>query len=150
MNDAPIKEPASATDAGVDGKAEAASDPSTLPPEILDRVPPEVRQMVREVGFFASGPVPNPIAKQVKPEHIGKLLDYNEEESKRNFALRKQGRLFGAFYVLCAIAVFFGLAWMFGRSDPELFKLILTYAATFGAGFAGGWGVKAARSGQDE
>lgn len=123
---------------------------SPIPQEVLEKMPPEMRRGVKETfGIITSGTMGNPIARKLTPEHIHKVLDYGENESKREFKERGAARWFALAYVLIGVGVFFAFAWMFGRSDPDLFKLVLTYVATFGAGFAGGWGLKAARGGAD-
>jgi len=131
--------------------AEETDSDSPIPQEVLENMPPDIRRDMQKItGIFASGSMGNPIARKVTAEHIDKVLDHNEAENRREFQYRGAGRWFALAYVLISVVVFFLFAWMFGRSDPELFKLVLTYVATFGAGFAGGWGVKAARGGSDD
>lgn len=136
------------SESGADG--ESAND-TPIPTEILERMPPPMRDTIKETfGLITSGGMGNPIAKKVTAAHIDKLLDNGEAESKREHSYRENGRFFALVYVVIAILAFFGLAWMFGKSDPELFKQVLTFIVTFGAGFAGGWGINAARTNKDD
>lgn len=114
-------------------------------------MPPPMRDTIKETfGLITSGGMGNPIAKKVTAAHIDKLLDNGEAESKREHSYRERGRFFALAYVVISIVAFFVLAWMFGKSDPELFKQVLTFIVTFGAGFAGGWGINAARANKDD
>lgn len=117
-----------------------------IPPEILEAMPPEVRSHIKESFGIISGPVANPIARKLTPEHITKVLDQHEAESQRLDSYRKQGRWFNIAILLIALGAFFLFAVMFGYSNPELFKQSIAFLATFFAGFAGGWGINAAIS----
>lgn len=143
-DDLPLVQPQTGTD------QEGAND-TPIPAEILEKMPPPMRDTIKETfGLIASGGMGNPIAKKVTSAHIDKLLDNGEAESKREHSYRESGRFFALAYVVIAIVAFFVLAWMFGKSDPELFKQVLTFIVTFGAGFAGGWGINAARTNKDD
>lgn len=120
-----------------------------IEPEIVQKLPPEARQLVREIGIF-SGPMQNPLAKKIQPGHIDKLLDYGEQESVREHDLRKSNRLFRLAYVLIAIVAFILFTYMFADGNPELYKDILTFFGTFAAGFGVGWGFNAYQTNKSE
>lgn len=122
-----------------------------LSPEILEALPQPVGERIRETFGLISGPVANPITKKVTSEHITQMIENDEKRSERNHSLKTSGRLFTFGYVVLAVVCFFGLAWMFGSTDKDLFKQIVGFFATFAAGFGAGWGFTVARkSGEGE
>lgn len=122
-----------------------------IPEEVLERMPPPVQESIRETfGVITSGSMGNPIARKVTSEHVTKLIDNSEAESKRDFESETASRRYGMAYVLIAILSFFAFAVLFAESQPELFRQAMAFLATFAAGFAGGWGISTARSSQRE
>ena len=127
-------------------KQDELDDDNPIPGEILEKLPEPMRDSIRQTfGILSHGPMQNPIAKKVTSEHITQMIALQDKDSERGYKLHQHGRLYTAGYVVLGIASFFGLAWFFGNSDPELFKQILTYLGTFIGGFAAGWGFTASK-----
>lgn len=125
---------------------EVSTEPEILPPELLEDLPPEAASHIRETFLSLSGPMQNPIARKVTGDHITQLIENSAVESKREHDHKANGRLYTLVYVVLGILVFFGLAWMFAKNDPELFKEILKLFTTFAAGLGVGWGFKSQRT----
>lgn len=79
-----------------EGSSSEAPTQVPLTPEVLEKLPPHARRQVD--AFFASmmsvGPVPNPIAQKVTPEHIGQLIQGRNKETELHFADRRDSRRF--------------------------------------------------------
>ena len=141
------------------GKKQTSAEASTseeddegpLPSEVLERLPPPMREMISQsIGIMSSGPMQNPIARKVTEEHIGKMIDNEQKDAERRYRLAQTGRFFTVFYVVIGIATFFGVAWTFATTDKELFRQIIAVFATFIAGFGAGWGFTSTRKPSDE
>jgi hypothetical protein len=126
-------------------------DDSPIPAEVLERLPPQMREVVSQsIGFMSSGPMQNPIARKVTEAHIGKMIDNDEKNAVRDYRLAQTGRFFTTLYILLAIGSFFAFAWMFAEKDRELFQQVVAIFATFVAGFGAGWGFNASRKSSDD
>ncbi|MBN9885943.1 hypothetical protein [Salipiger abyssi] len=160
------REPASSSDAATDDDPQlvlrsAASDAGgesnredqpelPIPPEVLESLPEPMRHQVRETfGILSAGPARNPVAEKVTPEHISQLIANDEADSVREYEERASSRRYTLVYVVLAILAFFVLAFTFAKDNPDLFKQILAFFATFGAGFGAGWGFTAAKQGAE-
>ena len=118
-----------------------------IPGEILEKLPKPMQETIRQTfGIMAHGPMQNPIAKKITPEHISQIISLQDKEIDRGYQFQQSGRYFTAGYVILGVASFFALAWFFGQSDPVLFKQILVTLGTFIGGFAAGWGFTVAKS----
>ncbi len=134
----------SEADARSDGKSETIE--SVIPEDILESLPEPVRKMVStQLTVGLQGRMPNPLAAKITPEHIDKIIECDDKESDRHHELITGERRYNMAYTVLAIIAFFVLYLVVGRDDPALFKEVIIYFATFGAGFLGGWGFKSLR-----
>lgn len=112
--------------------------------EVLQALPPPIRELVStQLTVGLQGRIPNPIVNKLTPEHIDKIIDNDENVSKREDSLIRNSRIYTLGYTLLAIVAFLALYLIIGKDDPQLFKEILIYFGTFFAGFGVGWGYKA-------
>ena len=116
--------------------------------EVIEKIPDELKKVFDSVSLQAaafSGPVFNPILKKITEDHIHKVLDQTEEDSKREFNDRKSARRFNLLYaVLAAILFVFVTVYLAGQ-DKELYRDILTKIIIFFGGAGAGYGFKAYR-----
>ena len=113
-----------------------------VPKEFLEGLPPETRrEVVRAFTSFSQylGPVYNPVLKQVTSEHVGKLIDHAEAESKREFEGHASERRYNFAYFLVgliAILILVGTLIAAGKDDilPNLIGIIASFAGGFGLG----------------
>jgi hypothetical protein len=75
MADEPNAEPSPALEPSATSETETPTVPAAIPPEILDKLPPEQREFLQTFLAFGTFPIHNPMLAQVRPEHITKLLD---------------------------------------------------------------------------
>ncbi|UYV12298.1 MAG: hypothetical protein NCW75_13485 [Phycisphaera sp.] len=106
--------------------------------EALENAPPFVRESM--MALMASGPLPNPVANQVRPEHIKQSLDLADKQSDRDDRQESRSKLFLliAFVIVVGLVVFLVI---FLKDDPDLLQKVLTYAGTLFAGVAAGFGI---------
>ena len=109
-----------------------------------------MRESIRETFGLISGPMANPIAKKVTSEHISQMIANDGKNAERNHHLKNSAPICSIVYVVLAIASFFGVAWMFGKTDRALFIQIVGFFASFAAGFGAGWGFTTARKPSDD
>lgn len=125
---------------------DATARPSIIPPEIANRLPPQVRETL-EFGMTMMGPMPNPIAQQITSEHIAKIIDNQEAASARRdrqqtaeVADRRHARTLSCVAGVTVLIVL-GIIWGLlpnGRLDS--FKEIAKDAVILIAGGFGGYG----------
>ncbi len=119
-------------------------DDGLIPDHILRELPSPAREIIStQLSVGVQGRMPNPIASKLTPEHIDKIIDQDENEAVRQHKQVNTQRVFTLGYTLLSILAFFILYIVIGKDDPALFKEIITYFATFCAGFLGGWGYQA-------
>ena len=89
---------------------------------------------------MASGPVPNPIVKHVSPAHIDKVLDYGNEQAKREDSQQTQSKwmAFGGCILFLALVVFLVV---FLKDSPTILAPVLSAVAGLVSGFMAGFGV---------
>lgn len=125
-------------------KAEGEKESSPIEPEVLDKLPPELKRAVESFSLQAfTGPVFHPILKKITESHIDKVLDQTEKDSEREFKDRKSGRLFGLIYALIGAALFVFITIYLAGQDKELYRDLLTKVIIFFGGGGLGYGIKA-------
>jgi hypothetical protein len=135
------------TEAKTNGEKESGG---PLDPEVLDKLPPEVRKAVESFSLQAfSAPVFNPILNKITESHVDKVLDQTEKESEREFKDRQQGRTFALLYGLIAAALFVFVTIYLAGLDKELYRDLLTKIIIFFGGSGIGYGIKAFRDRDD-
>lgn len=134
-------------DSGNEPRSHDGPDDGPIPQEVLDKLPGPMREQISQtIGLFSAGPIQNPISKKITSDHITKLIENDEKDSERGYKYQQTGRIYTLVYVVISIAAFFGLAYLFAKSDPELLRQILAFFATFAAGFGAGWGFTTAKA----
>ncbi len=117
--------------------------PQVVPQEVLDKLPPEVKQQItlmmshQRIGL----PAPNPLAAKITSEHIGTILENSERDSKREF----DSKWFSLAYVICALGFLVFVFLYLPTVDKELFVEVLKLLLTFLGGLGTGLGVSAYR-----
>lgn len=121
-------------------------------PEVLEKLPPEAKQEIIKLsafmGSFAS-PGHSPILKKINEEHISKILDFSENDSKRVYQDAQTTKRYNLAYALlfCAVAVF--LVIYLSDKNPELLKEILKLLIAFLGGLGAGYGLKRSKNKDD-
>lgn len=137
---APAGEPEEPSDGR--GEEEPKSLVSAIPPEILEKLPPEQREFLQTFLAFGAFPVHNPMLSQVRPEHITKMLDNQakvvEHEANDRHESRNQTTLLTV--VLSVIVAIVILALALTNHSPEL-TTVLQYGAPFIGGLGGGYAI---------
>ena len=87
--------------------------------------------------------MPHPLADKLTADHITTLIHNEDKRGLREHSLSVWGRAYTLAYLLIGIGTLFGLYFVIGKNNIDLFKQILGYLGTFGAGFAAGWGYNA-------
>ena len=70
---------------------DATKDAEVSVPEVLDKAPPEIKELFLGMSHMV-GPLPNPLLKTIKPEHITKLIESNDSETKMVYDDAKEER----------------------------------------------------------
>lgn len=120
---------------------EELTEESPIPIEVLKKLPPEDRRVIE--SLFASvtyGPVPNPLARKVTSEHIGKIIDHQDRGMQLEFEDRRDSRRWGtlvAFGLVVILAVVVLTLALTNRTAAliEVLKAIVLIAGGFGTGF---------------
>ena len=116
-----------------DSKEQHAGKPDS-PPRVL-------REIV--AGFARSGPAYHPIFEKFQPEHVSQVLTQSHQAEREERQFRREGRWFRLLYVLIGVAVFVFLTWFLLPAHTALYLEILKGLGIFGAGAAGGYGLRA-------
>src|SRR3990172_4657395 len=97
---------------------------------------PSVPKSVREMATFMAsvGPSYPPFLSKVSAEHITKVLDSSENDSKRSHWRSMLFAILGGGLFLVAMIYL-------APSNPELFEKVLTFLAGFGGGTGVGYGI---------
>lgn len=126
---------------------------ASLEPEILERIPPEVRREVNQftaiMGSFANAGQP-PFLKKINEAHIDKLIQFSENESLREFQDAQTTKKYNLLYVLIFCAVFTFLVVYLGDKNPELLKDLLKVLVGFIGGFGSAYGLKALKKQKED
>lgn len=109
--------------------------------EFIENLPPEAKSLISMYSRI-SGPMPNPMLSKINENHIDKILDIASVEEQNSYNDARQSRLFNLIYFIIIIALFIFLTIYLAAENQELFFKILTYVASLGGGFGGGYGYK--------
>lgn len=115
-----------------------------IDPEILEDLPPEVREVVKSSIMMQryTGPMPNPLLSKINDKHIDKILDLAEKEDTNSYNDAQSSKKYGMAYFLIFIAVFIFITLYLAKDDKELFMDILSIVISIAGGFGGGYGYK--------
>ena len=78
-----------------------------------------------------------------QPEHVTQFLNHAHEHDREDSRFRRGSRWFRLTYVLIGIACFVFLTLFLLPAHSDLYFEILKGIGVFGAGIAGGYGIKA-------
>jgi hypothetical protein len=131
-------------------KTNGGKETGPIDPEVLEKLPPEVRRYVESFSLQAiTAPVFNPIFNKITESHLDKVLDQAEKADERDFNDRQRGRAFALLYGLIAAALFVFVTIYLAGLDKELYRDLLTKIIIFFGGSGIGYGVKAWRDRDD-
>ena len=136
-----------------DANEDASGSDSFIEPEILEKMPPEVRQEFRQLTAFMgsiSGARQPPFLKKINEQHIDKLITFSENESVRGFQYAQSTKKYNLTYVLIFCAVFIFLVVFLGDKNPELLKDLLKVLVGFIGGFGSAHALKALKDKDDD
>ncbi|MFH0980167.1 MAG: hypothetical protein V2A79_01340 [Planctomycetota bacterium] len=108
-----------------------------LPPELAEKIPPEVRQKVVSL-FLEARTGFDPITAKITPEHIIKAMELAKDNADKNFAFAKGSRWFqlAVFSITVAITLFL-IVYLIERDKSQFLAPLLSALL----GFAGGYGL---------
>jgi hypothetical protein len=115
--------------------------PGPIPPELLEQIPEPLRGTVERYQAFAAwGPMPNPVLRQIRPEHVSALIEHDAEQGRNEIADRKEGRriyatLFAFTFALVVLVLLLLAAW----DKTEEVRLLLIFASGAIGGLGGGY-----------
>ena len=112
---------------------------SGLPPEVLENLPPEARrEVIRAFSMMTgfTGPVVNPALNRITSEHINKIIDYTEADSRRESESESSIRKYAFAYFALELCALLALILFFGvREQWAVISSIITGILGFGGGF---------------
>jgi hypothetical protein len=89
-----------------------------------------------------AGPVYPPFVRKINEEHISKIIEYSESESKRSYDDARSGRRYGLCYTVLSFLLFGFIIVYLADRNPALLKDVLVVLGIFAGGFGAGYGVK--------
>ena len=98
-----------------------------------------------EASFTAirrSGPAYHPIFDKFEPEHVAQFLDHSRERDRDEARFNRSGRWFRVLYTAIGIGVFVFLTALLLPEQSDLYYKLLQGLGVFGAGLAGGYGLR--------
>ena len=119
---------------------------NSLAPELLDKLPPEIRQQViLMMSHQRIGLSPNPLSNKITSDHIGKIIESTEKDSEREFELNKLELIdqktsrwfFLAIFVIALVFVGFIIVFL-SNVDKETMRFVLGLIV----GLIGGFDIK--------
>lgn len=122
-----------------------------LDPEVVGTEPrtgkgdsrPRVLQEIVASFDQSSGPIYHPIFDKFESEHVSQFLAQTHETDRDERRLRRGDRWFRLGYVLIGVFIFLFLTWFLLPDHAALYLEILKALGIFGAGAAGGYGLRA-------
>lgn len=111
---------------------------SVLPDQILDKLDPGDRQVIKEsflTMMRVSGPMPHPLLSKFTQEHIDKILDGIDREKQRDHAAADADRKYNFWIYLTALAALVAIIILLKEQKDLLIPLLSLIT-----GFAGGFG----------
>jgi hypothetical protein len=121
-------------------EVEEPADRPQIPPEVLEHLPREQREFLQTFMAFGQFPVHNPVLRQIRPEHISKVLDNQaqsaEFDRQSTSESRRWGTALAALLAVLAVAVILTLS-LSGHSAD--LGVVLQYALPFLGGLGAGY-----------
>jgi hypothetical protein len=124
--------------------SEDAPAPLPIPAEVLESLPPDVRERV-EASFTAalySGPFPNPIASKVTSEHITQVLNARDRATELEFKDRQHSRKWTALITGgVVVAALILILWLGLTGHDALVSDLMKIGVGAVVGAGGGYGL---------
>lgn len=130
--------PFSPSSSNIQGNSEESEQSEEISNEILNALPPEMRQVVSAslTAMVHSAPSrQSPLAKNITPEHIATILANSDNDSRREFDLKRLA--IGAVLVLVAMILVYAAK----TKDKDLSEKILVASIAVVGGAGIGYGV---------
>lgn len=114
------------------------SKPSEEMSEEFEHLPPEAKKHISKMFAMSmsSGPAPHPIFSKMNTEQVGKVIDYVEEDNKRDHNYRVSQRRYDfatiIVILLFVLALAAGCLW---KDKLEYIAPIITAIVGFGGGY---------------
>ena len=89
-----------------------------------------------------SGPTFHPIFEKFNFEHVTQFLNNVRDRDQEEARFRRTGRWFRLGYVIMAIILFAALTVFLLPDEADLYFKLLQGLGVFGAGLAGGYGIR--------
>lgn len=106
----------------------------------LVRTSRSMREIV--MSSVQSGPAFHPIFDKFESQHVTQFLSQAADRDTARQKKTRGDRWFRLTYVMSGVGVFLFLTWMLLPDQSELYFQILEWIGVFGAGLAGGYGIK--------
>lgn len=96
----------------------------------------------RHVRMFGEGmPFPNPLLEKMNEEHITKLLQQKEDDSKRNFNKLIIDRITLVIFLIVFVILIIFFTKTLATTNPNLYSKIIEYVLVSGISGLGGYGL---------
>ena len=134
-----------------DGDEAAKAQEPALDPEVVEKGKQRVgksesRLQVQEIFASvarSSGPAYHPIFEKFESQHVSQFLTQTHEADREERQLRRGNRWFRLGYAVIGVCIFVFLTWFLLPAHADLYLEILKVLGIFGAGAAGGYGLRA-------
>ena len=145
LSETPQAQATAPKDSDVTATAQGQDQP-VLDPEVVGKRQQRAGLQVQEfVASFAkkSGPAYHPIFEKFESEHVSQFLTQAREEDREERQFRGGNRWFRLGYVGSSVGVFLFLTLFLLPDHSALYLELLKVLGAFGAGIAGGYGLRA-------
>jgi hypothetical protein len=127
-----------------DKESKKTKDGSSIDPEILENLSPELGKQISMMVTRSSyqGPLPNPLIEKLTEEHITKIIDASIQDDDRSYKFATSDRYFTLIYIILGLGIFLTLFFCLINKDIELLKDLLKIILGFITGGLSGYGFK--------
>lgn len=138
--------PSDASD-GESSQAPDGPEPGLIPPEVLERIPPQQRQLIERFEAIAAyGPMRNPVLRQVRPEHVTTILANQAREMEIESQDRRDARrVYGWVGLALAVITVGAILVLALTGNQAIVESLLPFFTGLVAGGLGGFGFSEAR-----
>ena len=142
---------------GSTGSEDSDDEKPALEPEVVEKGKRRVdkadsRLQIQEIFASvarSSGPSYHPIFEKFEAEHVTQFLKQTHETDREERQLRRGSRWFSLGYVVIGVLIFVFLTLFLLPDHADLYLEILKVLGIFGAGAAGGYGLRAYQDRKD-
>ena len=118
----------------------------TIEPEVLEKLPPEVRRVLElsmtSMQMHRFGPMPHPLTEKLNEGHVDKILEMSAKDDERTFEDVNSSRKYAFSYVVIGVALFIFVTVYLMSFDKAVYLELLKYGGFFLGGLGGGFGIK--------